>query len=175
MDLKREGNAVYLVGVTKPELGGSEYYRLMGSLGASVPRLEAEETAKAYRRLTSAIDAGLVRACHDLSEGGLGAAAAEMAFTGGLGLELNLDSVLAEEGMRDDVVLFSESNGRLLIEVPSARRSSFEELMDDSVFARVGTVTAEDRLIVYGRGGSIIDQPLDELMSAWKTPLGVSA
>ncbi|MCW3991692.1 MAG: phosphoribosylformylglycinamidine synthase subunit PurL [Candidatus Bathyarchaeota archaeon] len=174
MDLKGEGAAVYLVGETRPELGGSEYYRLMGFLGASVPKLEIEETAKAYGRLTSAMDAGLVRACHDLSEGGLGVAAAEMAFTGGLGLELNLDSVPAVTGMRNDVTLFSESNGRLLVEVPPERRSSFEELMGDSVFARVGTVKGGDQLTVSGPGGVVIDLPLDELMAAWKTPLGGS-
>ena len=175
MDLKREGDAVYLIGQTRPELGGSEYYRLMGFLGASVPRLKIGEAAEAYGLLTSAIDAGLVRACHDLSEGGLGVAAAEMAFTGGLGLELSLNSVPAETGMRDDVILFSESNSRLLVEVPPGRRSSFEEMMGGSVFARVGAVTGEDRLIVTGRGGVVIDLPLHELMAAWKTPLGGSA
>ncbi|MFQ6053290.1 MAG: AIR synthase-related protein, partial [Candidatus Bathyarchaeia archaeon] len=175
MDLKQEGDAVYLLGTTRSELGGSEYYRIMGFLGASVPRLEAAETAEAYRRLTSAIDAGLVRACHDLSEGGLGVAAAEMAFTGGLGMELSLDAVPRGAEIRDDIVLFSESNGRLLVEVPARRQPSFEELMGDSVFARVGTVTEEERLIVSSRGGVVIDLPLHELMRAWKTPLGGSA
>ncbi|RLI09748.1 phosphoribosylformylglycinamidine synthase subunit PurL [Candidatus Bathyarchaeota archaeon] len=175
MDLKGEGNAVYLVGATRWELGGSEYYRLMGHLGASVPRLDPAETAASYRRLTSAIDAGLVRACHDLSEGGLGVAAAEMAFTGGLGLELSLSSVPAEGGMRGDLLLFSESNGRLLVEVPRRHRSSFEEAMEGSVYARVGTVTDEPRLRVSGRRGVVVDLPLDELMAAWKTPLGGSA
>ena len=171
VDLKRERDAVYLVGVTKPELGGSEYYRLMGFLGASVPGLGPKETAGAYGRLTSAIDAGLVRACHDLSEGGLGVAGAEMAFTGGFGLELNLASVPAEGGMRDDLLLFSESNGRLLVEVPPKHQTHFEEAMEGSAFARVGTVTGEDRLRVSGRGGLVIDLSLDELMAAWKTPL----
>jgi len=174
MDLKREGDAVYLIGATRPELGGSEYHRLMGFLGASVPRVDVSEAAEAYRRLTSAIDAGLVRACHDLSEGGLGVAAAEMAFTGGLGLELNLNSVPVEGEMRDDVVLFSESNSRLLVEVPPGHQPSFEELMDGSVFARVGTVTGRGRLTVSGRGGDVVDLSLDELMAVWKTPLGES-
>lgn len=174
MDLKHEGDAVYLVGETRPELGGSEYYRLKGLLGASVPKLEAAKAAETYRRLTSTIDAGLVRACHDLSEGGLGVAAAEMAFTGGLGLELSLTSVPAEAEMRDDIILFSESNGRLLVEVPPRHRSSFEEVMGDSVSARVGTVMGEERLSVLCRERVVVDLPLHELMTAWKTPLGGS-
>ena len=171
MDLKREGNSVYIIGKTKPELGGSEYYRLMGLLGASVPRLEADETIGTYERLTSAIDDGLVRACHDLSEGGLGVAAAEMAFTGGLGLEVDLSKATAVAEMRDDLMLFSESNGRLLVEVEEGESKDFEAKMEGIVFARAGTVTGGDRLTVYGRGGVIIDEPLDLLMSAWKTPL----
>ncbi len=172
MDLKKDGNAVYLIGVTRPELGGSEYYRLGGFLGASVPRLEAERTADAYRHLTSAIDAGLVRACHDLSEGGLGVAAAEMAFTGDLGLEVDLSSVPAVAGMRDDLILFSESNGRLLVEVPDGRKDAFEATMKGARFKRVGSVTSDYRLSVSSRIGLVIDEPLDELIAAWKTPLG---
>ncbi len=174
MDLKRDGDSVYLIGKTKPELGGSEYYRLMGFLGASVPRLEADETIGAYKRLTSAIDDGLVRACHDLSEGGLGVAAAEMAFTGGLGLEVDLSKAPVVAEMRDDHILFSESNGRLLVEVEEGESRDFEAKMEGAVFARVGTVTSRHRLTVYDRGGVVIDEPLDLLMSAWKTPLGGS-
>lgn len=174
-DLKEDGDIVYLVGETRKELGGSEYYGLMDFLGASVPRLEADKTAETYRRLISAMDEGLVRACHDLSEGGLGVAAAEMAFTGGLGLELRLEMVPSERGMREDFILFSESNGRLLVEVPPKKQSNFEELMGESVFSKVGVVTKEEQFIVSDREKVTVDLHLDELISAWKTPLGGSA
>ena len=174
MELKREGDAVYLIGETHRELGGSEYYRLMGFLGASVPRLEADKAASSYRRLNSAMDAGLVRACHDLSEGGLAVAAAEMAFTGGLGLELDLDSVTVSGEMRSDVLLFSESNGRLLVEVPLELQAPFEETMKGSVHSRIGVVTGERRLTLSDQGGTLMSLPLNELMEAWKTPLGGS-
>jgi len=171
MDLKGEGNSVYLIGETRPELGGSEYYRLHGQLGASVPRLEPEKTVEAYRRLTSAMDSGYVRACHDLSEGGLGVSAAEMAFTGGIGLELDLSAVPASGDRRDDFVLFSESNGRLLVEVSEEHKTAFEEKMKGSTFSRVGTVKREERLSVMNGGKLLIDLPLSELIGAWKTPL----
>jgi phosphoribosylformylglycinamidine (FGAM) synthase-like enzyme len=172
MDLKRAGDPVYLIGTTKPELGGSEYYRLSGFMGASVPRLEARKTIEAYRRLTSAMDEGLVAACHDLSEGGLGVAAAEMAFTGSLGLEIELSSMLATDGIRDDLTLFSESNGRLLVEAPEVNADAFEVAMKGVQFARVGEVTGGEQFRITSWGRVVFDEPLEGLMAAWKTPLG---
>ena len=156
---------------TRPELGGSEYYNLHGELGASVPKLDPKKNIKAYRRLNEAMDSGYVRACHDLSEGGLGVAAAEMAFTGDLGLGLDLSSVPISEGLRDDFLLFSESNGRLLIEVPEEHCTAFEKLMGDTVFAKVGVVKEEKALTLKRLGKVLVDLPLEELITAWKTPL----
>jgi len=174
MELKRSGDLLYLIGPTGAELGGSEYYRSMGMLGASVPKLDAARTVKAYGHITSAIDAGIVKACHDLSDGGLGVAAAEMAFTGGRGLDLDLTSVPTEAKLRDDVKLFSETNGRLLVEVSPRRCSSFEGLMEGITSACVGTVNRGDRLTIRSGERSVISLTLDELMTAWKKPLGGS-
>jgi phosphoribosylformylglycinamidine synthase len=171
MELKEAGNSVYLIGETKPELGGSEYYHLHGELGASVPKLEPEKNIAAYRRLNEAMDSGHVRACHDLSEGGLGVSAAEMAFTGDLGLDLDLSTVPTSEAMGDDFVVFSESNGRLLVEVPPSHQKAFEAVMEGSTFAKVGIVTTEGRLTIRKAGETLMDLTLEELIGAWKTPL----
>ena len=71
VDLKAAGNLVYLVGDTYPELGGSEYYKLKGFLGASVPKLNAAKARRCYYNLSKAMGEGVVKSCHDLSEGGL--------------------------------------------------------------------------------------------------------
>jgi phosphoribosylformylglycinamidine synthase len=173
MDLKQAGNALYIIGETKPELGGSEYYHLHGELGSSVPRLDADSNIEAYRRLTDAMDSGYARACHDLSEGGLGVAAAEMAFTGGLGIELDVALVPVSEEMRDDFVLFSESNGRLLVEVRKEDVVAFEEAMAGSIFTKVGSVVSEDVFVLRNGCTTLIELPLVELIEAWKTPLEV--
>jgi phosphoribosylformylglycinamidine synthase len=172
MDLKEAGNPLYIVGETKAELGGSEYYHLHGELGASVPKLEPEKNIEAYRRIGEAMDSGYVRACHDLSEGGLGVAVAEMAFTGGLGLDVDISVVPAPQGgLRDDFLLFSESNGRLLVEVQVKHAKGFEDAMGDSVFARVGGVR-EERILTIRKGTEVLFEiPLCDLMGAWKTPL----
>jgi phosphoribosylformylglycinamidine synthase len=171
MDLKGVGNSLYIVGETAPELGGSEYYNLIGHLGASVPKLDASKTSTAYRQLTAAMDAGIVRSCHDASEGGLAVALAEMSFTGGLGLEVDLAKVPITEEMRDDKLLFSESNGRLLVEVSEGDMTKFEELMKGSTLARIGSVTKTSRLMVKMSGKTLIDLDNSETITAWKTPL----
>jgi phosphoribosylformylglycinamidine synthase len=119
------------------------------------------------------MDSGHVRSCHDLSEGGLGVAAAEMAFTGGLGIDLDVALVPVSEEMRDDFVLFSESNGRLLVEVRKEDVVAFEKVMAGSTFAKVGFVVSEDVFVLRKGGTTLIELPLVELIEAWKTPLEV--
>lgn len=171
MELKDPGNALYLVGVTKPEIGGSEYLRLHGELGGSVPQLSPEVNIVSYRRVLEAMDSGLVRACHDCSEGGLAVALSEMAFTGDLGLDVDIGKVLVSEEMRDDVLLYSESNGRLLVEVPCEKTTIFEEIMKDTPVSCIGAVKKESTLTIAKDGEVLIDHKLSTLIEAWKTPL----
>jgi phosphoribosylformylglycinamidine synthase II len=167
MDLKAAGNLVYLVGLTHAELGGSHYLRRLGIAGGRVPRPDLELAPRHLRALHAAIVAGLVRAAHDLSEGGLAVGAAEMAFAGDLGLELELERVpLAPLDARADataVRLFSESCTRFLVEVEPARAADFEACFADLDCARVGRVLAEPRLVVHGAG---IALALDALRAA---------
>jgi phosphoribosylformylglycinamidine synthase len=171
MELKKPGDALYLVGVTKPELGGSEYLRLNGELGGSVPKLDPETNIKAYKRVLDSMDSGFVRACHDCSEGGLAVALSEMAFTGDLGLDVDVALVPVSEQMRDDILLFSESNGRLLVEVPADKTEEFEKTMADSAFSCIGAVKQEKKLSLTKDGEALFDVELEKLIEAWKTPL----
>ncbi len=171
VDLKAPGNLIYIVGETYPELGGSEYYKLKGYLGASVPKLNASKARKSYYNLTKAMGEGIVKSCHDLSEGGLAVAAAEMAFASGLGLELDLQKVPAKNVGRDDFLLFSESNSRFLIEVAPEDQKLFEELMG-KYSKQIGKVTKEPKLHIKGLNGeTVVDAPLDKLRYSWKKTL----
>lgn len=172
MDVKAPGDSIYIVGETLAELGGSEYYRLKGFLGKSVPKVRGARARKGFRAVTRAIDGGLVKACHDLSEGGLAVAGAEMAFAGGYGLKLDLRRVPAKGLGRDDFVLFSESNSRFLVEVSKKARDKFEGLMKGKVCAEVGKVTKSPRLCVRGlAGGVVVDASLGDLLKSWKRTL----
>lgn len=171
VDLKDAGNLIYIVGETYPELGGSEYYKLKGFLGESVPKLNAAKARKAYYNLTKAMGEGIVKSCHDLSEGGLAVAAAEMAFASSFGLELDLAQVPAKDVTRNDFLLFSESNSRFLIEVAPMDQNLFEALMG-KYSKLIGKVTKEAKLQIKGLNGKpVVDEPLDKLRQSWKKTL----
>ncbi len=172
MDVKAPNNLIYIVGKTLKELGGSEYYKLKSFLGKTVPKVRPNQARKTFEAITDAIDLGLVKACHDLSEGGLAVAAAEMAFAGGYGIEFDLRKVPRENVNRNDFVLFSESNSRFLVEVSEKSRADYEVLMNGKVCAEIGRVTKTSRLQVCGLDAEIIvDGSVGDLLTSWKRPL----
>ncbi|MDH5746402.1 MAG: phosphoribosylformylglycinamidine synthase subunit PurL [Candidatus Bathyarchaeota archaeon] len=172
MDVKAPNDSIYIVGQTFHELGGSEYYKLKGFLGSTVPKVRPKQARKTFETVTKAIDSGLVKACHDLSEGGLAIAAAEMAFAGGYGVKLNLREVPRKALNRNDFVLFAESNSCFFVEVLEKAREDFEALMKGNVYAEVGRVTKTPRLCIYGlEGDVVVDASLSDLLASWKRTL----
>jgi len=169
MDVKAPNDSIYIVGQTCKELGGSEYYRLKGFLGKAVPKVIGSKAKKTFSAVTEAIDSGLVKACHDLSEGGLAVATAEMAFAGGYGMELDLRKVPSKDLNRDDFVLFSESNSRFLVEVPAKAKEDFVALMKGKACAEIAEVTKASRLCIHGlKDKIVVNASLDDLMRSWK-------
>lgn len=173
MDCKQEGNLIYIVGTTYDELGGSHYYGIHGFIGNNVPRVDPRRGKSLMDALSATTDKGLVRACHDLSEGGLGVAAAEMAFAGGLGMAIYLAKVpLGSLINRDDLILFSESNTRFLLEVAPKDRHQFEKMMAGVDCSAIGEVISDRNLKIYGLSGEqVLSTPLAELKEAWQNPL----
>jgi phosphoribosylformylglycinamidine synthase II len=176
MDVKAPGNVLYIVGETFKELGGSEYYKLKGHIGKTVPKVYSGQAKKTFNAVTEAIDLGLVKSCHDLSEGGLAVSAAEMALAGGYGVELDLRKLPSKAVNRSDFMLFSESNSRFLLEVPEKAKKDFETVLKNAVWAEVGKVAKNLRLLVYGLdGGVAVDAPLTALSRSWKETLSGEA
>jgi phosphoribosylformylglycinamidine synthase len=172
MEVKEPNNSIYIVGQTFKELGGSEYYKIKGFLGKTVPKVRAIQAKKTFRAISRAIDLGLLKACHDLSEGGLAVAAAEMAFSGGYGIELHLQKVPVKDVNRNDFILFSESNSRFLVEVSEKTKNDFEALMKGKVSAEIGKVTKTPKLCIYGLDGNVVvDAALNDLLASWKGTL----
>jgi phosphoribosylformylglycinamidine synthase subunit PurSL len=173
MDLKEPGNLLFLVGVTRDELGGSHYHLVHGLEGGDVPMPDVELAPRLFRRLHEAIVRGLVRACHDLSEGGLAVAAAEMAFAGGVGADL---TGRGPSDLPDPVWLFAESTSRFLVEVPPALAPAFIECLADVPHVQVGTTVKEPRLRIGGANGEwVIWAALSDLKEAWRRPLAWGA
>ncbi|TGU72145.1 phosphoribosylformylglycinamidine synthase [Geomonas terrae] len=175
MDVKRAGDQVYLLGATANELGASEYLVQKGFVGNNVPKVDAAAALATYRAYGAALNAGLVASCHDLSDGGLAVAAAESAFAGGFGIELDLAKVSFKgdaAGKSDVVLLFSESASRLLVTVRPEKAEAFEKAMAGTAFAKIGAVTEEPALKVKGlSGGVVVNAANAELKAAWQAPL----
>ena len=170
-DLKGPGNALVLVGRTKRELGGSVYWKTRGELGACVPRVDKTYGKAVLDAVYRAIAAKAVVAAHDLSEGGLGAAAAEMAIGGRTGLTLDLGEVVVEGITAPEEILFSESQSRFLLEVPRNRMLDLEANLEGVDFAIVGQVDETLRMRVDHAGATVLSLPLDDLVHAFKHPL----
>jgi phosphoribosylformylglycinamidine synthase len=115
------------------------------------------------------ISAGLVRACHDLSEGGLAVAIAEMAFAGGCGARVDLKTIAASGGPTGPAVtLFSESNTRFLCEVRSEHTAEFERMLAGLPRTKIGDVTADGRLTIRDGATPVIDADATHLKKAWQ-------
>jgi phosphoribosylformylglycinamidine synthase II len=173
MDLKKPGSCIYIIGKTYAELGGSVYLKTYGAIGNDVPKVNAKDALWAYTALSAAIQKRMVLSAHDCSEGGLAVALAEMAFAGGFGVTALLNSVPVDAKVkRDDVLLFSESNSRIIVEVDPKNRKAFERMMAGVPMGMIGQVLEGTDLFVYGLKDNLcLKADVNELKQAWKKPL----
>ncbi len=179
MDLKAAGNLIYQVGLTRDEMGGSHLALVSSLTGGQVPQVDPHRAKATFAAMHQAIDAGLVRSCHDLSEGGLAVAAAEMGFAGEVGLRVELDAVpndldaTTPADAADLVLLYSESNTRFLCEVTPEKAEAFEQAMGDLPCRRIGQTIDEPVLEVLGSKdrGQQLRVDLASLKAAWQAPL----
>ena len=179
MSLKTPGNLLYQVGLTYDELAGSHYAALCERADfearfprTGLPEVRCELARTNMRALGAVIRAGLVRACHDLSEGGLAVAAAEMALAGLLGLDIDLAHTPRAPQVDDALtLLFSESASRFLVEIAPEQQQAFEDFMRErkvEEFALLGKVALSERLVIRRGEQILIDLPVSALQAAWK-------
>jgi phosphoribosylformylglycinamidine synthase len=172
MDAKRPGDLVYILGETFEELGGSEYYASRGFIGNRAPKVNAEKARALYRKIHGAIQEGLIRSCHDCSDGGLGVALAETAFAGGFGMEVDLRKISQSGLIRNDLILFSESQSRFVVTIDPAKKRAFEEFLGDAVYREIGLITEGEIFRVIGlQNKTIIEVNIFDLKETWQKPL----
>ena len=180
MEAKLAGHLVYILGITRDELGGSEYYDLFNYTGKNVPKVNVKETKSVYTAVSAAISQELVASVHGIYRGGLGVHLAQVAFGGGLGLEIDLKKIPNENIVKNDKLLFSESAGRFIVTLANENKVNFETILSkhNCTFACIGKVTEEKKLVIYGlhplenQNEKIIDLPIAELKHAWKKTFG---
>ncbi len=167
-ELKREGNPIYLLGLTKDELGGSAYLRAKGIDGGEIPKSNGPVAKAVMDALTSSIDAGTVASCHDVSDGGVGLAASEMVISSPkLGIKMDLKNAIAQTN-RSDSILFSESTGRFLVEVDKQRIEDFDRIFYGLPGTRIGHVVGGSRLAFMDMGGREYSIDAVKLRQAWR-------
>lgn len=173
MDAKMAGDLLYVLGLTRDELGGSEYYDLFGYTGVNVPQVKLTEVLPLYQAVEDLVQAELAASVHGIYRGGLGVHLAVVAIAGGLGLEVELDRVPVAGIDRDDILLYAETAGRFLVTVAPGDRAAFEERLKALPFACIGRVVSRERLTIRGLGGEVIlNVGLRPLRSAWMKPFG---
>ena len=173
MYAKAAGNLIYVVGNTRDELGGSHYYDLYKALGNQVPKVYPQEARSSFIALSKASEKGLVKSMHDCSDGGLAVALAEMAFSGGLGMDLFLAEVPYQSSVkRNDSLLFAESNSRFVVEIEKAKQKEFEKLLKGISFGLAGCLTKNPDFKIFGLDGKVcVDLNINKLKESWRAPL----
>jgi phosphoribosylformylglycinamidine synthase len=173
MDSKIAGDLVYVLGSTRNELGGSEYYEHLGYVGRNVPEVRTAEFIPLYRNLKCAIENVLVASTHGIYRGGLAVHLAKVAMGGNLGMEVNLAQAPLGDVEREDVLLFSESAGRFIVTVDPLNREAFEDLFKGLAFGCIGMVTEAPDFVVRGiEHNVIITVSVADLKTAWKKTFG---
>ncbi len=163
MDLKRAGNPVYLVGNFEPHFQGSHFSLITGLAFQDGVPMPSHQAAVVYKQLYKAIQKSYVCACHDLSEGGLAVAAAEMCIGGRIGLNLDLPE------QNQALILFGETSGCLLVEVRAEFADDFEKLFTNFSAWRIGQVTDNDYLRISELESAILTVSIAELVADWQT------
>jgi len=178
-DLKQAGSRLAVIGTSRPDTAGSQLELAAVVAGGRVPTVDAAACRAAWRALARARSAGTVRACHDVSDGGLLTAVAEMAIAGGLGARLELAAVPFDAGddaleapARDLALAFGETPGRFVCEVRTADIDRFATLVEGVPWAWIGTVTTEAVLSVVPSNAVPQSVAVDRLAAAWRGVAG---
>jgi len=177
MDAKLEKDLIYVLGQTKSELGASEYYRMQAegkdkkAILGQVPKVDSKKAKQLYNALSAAIDKGLVASCQAVGLGGLAVAIAKKCIAGRLGAKIDLQKVPSQGIERNDSLLFSESQSRLVVTIAQENKKAFEQAMEGSDFAEVGVITGDKLLITGLNGKEVVSCTLADLEESYKKTL----
>lgn len=155
IDAKIPGDLIYILGETFDELGGSEYYSMLGFKGNIVPEVNPYNNYKIYKNYTKAVGKGLIACAIGVNRGGLAAALAKMSMSGMLGVDVNLKK-LPGKFSHDSEALFSESTGRILLTIDPKKKKDFEALMEGVKYAEIGKITNDQNIKVTSINNTIV-------------------
>jgi phosphoribosylformylglycinamidine synthase len=165
--LKGSGNLLYLVGRNGTSLTGSLAAQVWGNTTGLPQDFSLEEAKSVYKRLQAVMRKNLVLSCHDVSDGGLAVAAAEMAFGGTVGAELELPADVSDI----DGFLFNEAPARFVVEVAPSHKLEFEQSFDAQTVKFLGQTVKKTTFTVRLDKKTVIEDTVEKLKTIWKTSL----
>lgn len=169
IDVKFPADLVYILGETKDELGGSEYFAMNKAVGNKVPKVEAQKNKKLYQFFFQATKKSSISSAISVTRGGLGIALVKTALAGKLGIEISI-SKLPGKVIRNDFALFSESQGRILVTINPKNKKGFEKMMKGSQFKEIGKIIEDQRIIIKGLDNKeIVNLNLEKIKKAYKS------
>lgn len=164
LDAKMQDDLLYLLGNTFDEMAGSEYF----PSGQNTPSVSVEKNKKLYSALYKSIQKNLIASSISVRHGGLGIALAKKSMGGMLGISVNLKNIPGEV-KNNEIALYSESQGRILISIAPANKTAFEKNMSGIPFAQIGKITKEQVISVKGlEGKEIINLSLEKALKAYR-------
>lgn len=171
MEFKKPGNSVYIVGLTRDEMGGSCYLELKNKKSTKVPIMDFKIARKIFKRIAEAVKRKLIISAHDVSDGGLIVALAEMSLASGFGFNGTAENVPAYKIEYNYQLLFSESNTRFIVEVPQEKKDIFEKFFKNITIGFVGTILDSTEFIFKGINKDIVIRTsVQSLLSSWRNP-----
>lgn len=156
MDFKQEDDEIYLVGISRNDIGSSEYlHKLKGIEFSPAPYFEIEEECEVQREIRKMIDKKLIHSAHDVSEGGLFVTLMESCFNRNLGMNV----VQSQKEIRSDAFWFGESQSRVVVTVSKENRNDFILLLEklETVVTYLGTVTSGTIVVNSEDWGAVSD------------------
>ncbi|MDY6881332.1 MAG: phosphoribosylformylglycinamidine synthase subunit PurS [Thermodesulfobacteriota bacterium] len=173
MDAKVPGDLVFVIGETKNELGGSEYYQMMEVVGLNAPSVDCKALWPEYLAVSRANRGNLLSSCHAVTRGGLAVHLAMTAMAGEVGMEIDLAEVPAEPGLTSSQILYSESCGRFIVTVTPGKREHLEKVFSGMNISCIGVVTESTSLIIRDKSGQILmEEEVFDLKDRWNRPFG---
>ena len=152
LDLKEEGDVLYLLGQSQNDINCSEYlHKVLNVKFSPAPYFDLDEEYALQQKISEAITKKMIRSAHDISEGGLFVTLCESGFNRELGF-----SVITNSGYRKDAWLFGEAQSRVLVSVALTKVSEFEKFLGDLPFEKIGVVTTGE-LVIDGDFWGTID------------------
>lgn len=171
MDLKNEGDIIFIAGVTRDDLAGSEYANLFNRKGGNLPSVDAMLNKKIYQKIYQCIHKGVINSAHDCSDGGFGVAIAEMTFSGGKGCEIDLSRLPYNGEVRKDFILFSESAGRIIFTTNHKDANKIKQIFKNLPVSQIGYVTNTPLLKISNGTEIVLQEDINTLKFYWQKPL----